>query len=184
MVSAAEEKRRYGGPAASRREERRAGSEGDRQTAQIQKIPHLGRKYWKPRPSLGTQWLRSHNILSYPDRILVEDAVDTFFAIFNRKENEANELAKRMRNEPDEDGFVTVTRGGRNAPARKEEAEEARKKMVEKQEKKKQEMTNFYRFQLRERKKEEQADLIRRFQEDRKRITEMREKRARFRPET
>ena len=148
------------------------------------KYPVWGDKVGDRVPALGPQWLKAHNRLAYPDRAVVEEAVDRFFAIFNRKEHEAVELSKRLRNEPDEDGFVTVTRGGRNAPAKKEEAEEARKKMVEKQDKKKEEMTNFYRFQLRENKKAEQADLVRRFQEDRQKVAEMREKRTKFKPET
>ena len=85
--------------------------------------------------------------------------------------------------EPDEDGFVTVTRGGRTAPARRDEAEEAKKRMLDKQEKKKTELSNFYRFQLRERQKAEQAELVKRFEEDRKKVDAMKEKRGKFRPE-
>ncbi|KAL1872630.1 hypothetical protein VTK73DRAFT_1434 [Phialemonium thermophilum] len=140
-------------------------------------------------PPLGSRWLRAHARLSYPDRSVVEESVNTFFTMFNRREKEAAELAKRLRNEPDEDGFVTVTRGGggpggKGAPARMSEAEEARRKMLEKEEKKRTELNNFYRFQLRERKKAEQAELLKRFEEDRKKVAAMREKRGKFRPET
>ncbi|EOO02663.1 putative meiotic recombination protein dmc1 protein [Phaeoacremonium minimum UCRPA7] len=147
------------------------------------KYPVWGESIGSKVPALGSQWLRSHNRLSYPDKEALQNSVDAFFTLFNKKEQEANELAKRLRNEPDEDGFVTVTRGGRNAPARSDEAEEARRKMLEKQEKKKTEMTNFYRFQLRERKKAEQAELLKRFEEDRKKVSAMKEKRGKFRPE-
>ncbi|KAI0016512.1 ribosomal RNA-processing protein 7-domain-containing protein [Xylariomycetidae sp. FL0641] len=132
---------------------------------------------------LGSQWLRAHNKLSYPGNDVVQAAVDTYFTIFNRKEHEANQLAKRLRNEPDEDGFVTVTRGGRSAPARRDEAEEAKQKMLDKQQKKKDDMQDFYRFQMRERKKAEQAELLKRFDEDRKKVLAMKEKRGKFRPE-
>ncbi|TPX13252.1 uncharacterized protein E0L32_006225 [Thyridium curvatum] len=134
-------------------------------------------------PAMGSAWLRSHNQMAYPDKVDVQSAVDAFFTVFNRREKEAAEMAKRLRNEPDEDGFVTVTRGGRNGPAGKAEAEEARQKMVAKQDKKKSELTNFYRFQLRERKKAEQAELLKKFDEDRKKVAAMREKRGKFRPE-
>ena len=110
--------------------------------------------------------------------------MDAYFTIFNRKEEEAAQLAKRLRNEPDEDGFVTVTRGGRAAPARRDEAEEARRKMLEKQKKKTDDTQNFYRFQLREKRKAEQADLLKRFAEDRKKVNAMKQKRGKFRPET
>jgi ribosomal RNA-processing protein 7 len=135
--------------------------------------------------TLGSKWLRAHYRLTYPDKSAVGAAVDAFFTVYNRREKEAAELARRLRNEPDEDGFVTVTRGGgRTAPAKREEAEEARLKMVERADKKREELSDFYRFQMRERKKEEQAELVKRFEEDRRRVEAMREKRGKFRPES
>lgn len=135
--------------------------------------------------ALGSGWVRSHVRLTYPDKADVGAAVDAFFAVYNRREREAAELAKRLRNEPDEEGFVTVTRGGgRTAPAKREEAEEARRKMIEKADKKREELSTFYRFQLRERKKEEQAELVKKFEEDRRRVEAMKEKRGKFRPES
>ncbi|KAJ4306100.1 hypothetical protein N0V88_000896 [Collariella sp. IMI 366227] len=134
-------------------------------------------------PPLGSVWLKAHNRLSYPDKDALQYSIDSFSALFARREQEAAEIAKRLRNEPDEDGFVTVTRGGRAAPASRNEAEEAKRRMLEKQAKKKEEFTNFYRFQLRERKKEEQAELLKRFDDDRRKLESMREKRGRFIPE-
>ncbi|KAI1332701.1 ribosomal RNA-processing protein 7-domain-containing protein [Xylariaceae sp. FL0255] len=134
-------------------------------------------------PPLGTQWLKAHNKLTYPGNDAAQTAVDAYFTVFNRKEEEANQLAKRLRNEPDEDGFVTVTRGGRSAPARQDEAEEAKQKMLNKQQMKKDEMQDFYRFQLRERRKAEQLEIQKRFDEDRKKVQAMKEKRGKFRPE-
>ncbi|KAF6839632.1 vanillate o-demethylase [Colletotrichum plurivorum] len=135
-------------------------------------------------PELGSQWISAHLQLSRCDKAATQKSVHAFFNVFNRKEKEAQEMAKRLRNEPDEDGFVTVTRGGRAAPANKNEAEEARQKMVDKAAKKKAETTDFYRFQLRERRKAEQAALMKRFDEDRKKVDAMKEKRGKFRPET
>ncbi|CAK7208499.1 hypothetical protein SCUCBS95973_000123 [Sporothrix curviconia] len=141
-----------------------------------------------PSSSLGAPWLAGHNRLAYPNREELRESVDAFFALFNFQEAEAAELARRMRNVPDEDGFVTVSRGttggaGRGVAARQQEAALARAKQLAKQERQRQDMTNFYRFQLRERKKEEQLELQRKFQEDRKRVDAMREKRGKFRPE-
>ncbi|KAB5535162.1 ribosomal RNA-processing protein 7-domain-containing protein [Coniochaeta sp. 2T2.1] len=149
------------------------------------KYPVWGAGVPEQNRTLGSSWVKAHVRLTYPDKATVEAAVDAFFTVYNRREKEAAELAKRLRNEPDEDGFVTVTRGGsRTAPAKREEAEEARRKMVEKAEKKREELSDFYRFQMRERKKEEQAELVKRFEEDRKRVDAMREKRGKFRPES
>ncbi|KAK4166604.1 ribosomal RNA-processing protein 7-domain-containing protein [Cladorrhinum sp. PSN259] len=144
-------------------------------------LPH---HHQKP---LGVTWLKSHNRLRYPPPHTLQSSIDAFSALFASREKEAAEIAKRLRSLPDEDGFVTVTRsGGRNAPASKTEAEEAKKKMLEKAEKKKEElaMANFYRFQLREKKKEEQGELLKRFDEDRKKLEAMREKRGKFVPES
>lgn len=148
------------------------------------KFPVWGNGVTEKVPPLGSHWLRAHNKLSYPPTALLQQSVDAFFSVYNRKEKDANKLAKRLRHEPDEDGFVTVTRGGRAAPARKDEAEEAKRRMEEREQKKKDEMGNFYRFQLRERKKVEQAELIKQFDEDRKKVQAMRQKRGKFRPET
>lgn len=148
------------------------------------KYPVWGEGVQERVPPLGTEWLKAHNKLSYPPRELLEQSVDAFFEVYNRKEKEAADLARRLRSEPDEDGFVTVTKGSRAAPARRDEAEEARRKMLEKEQKKKDEMGNFYRFQLRERKKAEQAELIKKFDEDRRKVQAMRQKRGKFRPES
>lgn len=136
--------------------------------------------------ALGPAWVSTHlQLSSRADKLATKTAVHAFFNVFNRKEREAAELAKRLRNEPDDDGFVTVTRGSsRTAPASRTEADEARRRMLEKEAKKKEGMEDFYRFQLRQRRKEEQAELIKRFAEDRKKVDAMREKRGKFRPET
>ncbi|KAF3809158.1 Ribosomal RNA-processing protein 7 [Colletotrichum gloeosporioides] len=148
------------------------------------KYPVWGEGVSEDLPELGSQWISTHLQLSRCDKVATQKSVHAFFNVFNRKEKEAQEMAKRLRNEPDEDGFVTVTRGGRAAPASKNEAEEARQKMVDKAAKKKSETTDFYRFQMRERRKAEQAALMQRFDEDRKKVDAMREKRGKFRPET
>jgi ribosomal RNA-processing protein 7 len=135
-------------------------------------------------PALGSSRYMAHQKLTYPPKDELQSAVDNFMAEWNRKEEEAARLAKRQRNVPDEDGFITVTRGGRTGPARQHDADEARKKELEKEEAKRKSMGDFYRFQGRERRKEEQGELLKRFEEDRKRVEGMKtERRGRFRPE-
>ena len=83
--------------------------------------------------------------------------------------------SSRQRAEPDEDGFVTVTRGTRGV-VKADEAEELKAKALE--EKRKQEgLADFYRFQVRERRREEQGVLVRRFQDEMGRSREMSERR-------
>lgn len=136
-------------------------------------------------PALGPERYLAHHRLQYPDKAVLQASVDAFMTEFNEREEAAARASKKLRNVPDEDGFVTVTRGGRTGPARREEAEEARRKELAKEEEKKKSMGDFYRFQGRERRKEEQGELVKKFEEDKKRVEAMRkEKRGRFRPET
>jgi ribosomal RNA-processing protein 7 len=136
-------------------------------------------------PKLGSARYLAHHKLRYPDATVLKMNVDAFMTEFNRKEEERTKKEKRMRNMPDEDGFVTVTRGGRTGPARSEEAEQKKKEMDEKERKKREELQSagFYRFQVREQRKAEQGELVKKFEEDRKRVGAMKEKRGRFRPE-
>lgn len=153
-----------------------------RKLQKSKKLPVWGEGVSDKTPSLGSQWLKTHNKLSYPGNDVMQDMVDAYFTVYNRKEVEAAQLAKAMQNRPDADGFITVTRGGRTAPARQEEAEEAKRKMLEKQEKKKDETQNFYRFQLRDKKKAEQAQFLKSFEDDKSRLRAMRDKRRRIQP--
>ncbi|PBP21446.1 meiotic recombination protein DMC1 [Diplocarpon rosae] len=134
-------------------------------------------------PALGSARYTSHQRLRYPPRSTLQRNVDAFMTAFNAAEEQKVHDAKRQRGVPDEDGFVTVTRGGRTGPARMADAERKRSEMEAKEAEKKSTMGDFYRFQMRERRKEEQGELVRRFEEDRRRVEEMRERRGRFRPE-
>ena len=134
-------------------------------------------------PDLGSARYKAHHKLRYPDKLELQRSVDAFMETFGRAEEKRAREAKRARNVPDEDGFITVTRGGRVGPAKKEEAEVKKMEAEEKEKAKRDSMGDFYRFQMRERRKAEQGELAKRFEEDRKRVEVMREKRGRFRPE-
>lgn len=95
---------------------------------------------------------------------------------FAAEEASRARLLARQRQEPDEDGFITVTRGGRTGPARQEEAREK----AEKQQEKQKGLEDFYRFQTREKRKERAGQLIKKFEEDKEKVRKMREKRGRF----
>ncbi|KAH8808074.1 ribosomal RNA-processing protein 7-domain-containing protein [Xylogone sp. PMI_703] len=153
---------------------------------EAQKYPIWGHDVSEAQTSkLGSARYAAHHALRYPDPVSLQSSIEAFMAAFNAREEAALRHAKRLRNVPDEDGFVTVTRGGgRAGPARREEAEEKRREMEEKEEKKRREMGDFYRFQMRERRKAEQGELVKRFEEDRRRVEAMKEKRGRFRPES
>ncbi|KAF2751426.1 hypothetical protein M011DRAFT_491897 [Sporormia fimetaria CBS 119925] len=130
--------------------------------------------------ALGLQRYKQHHALTYPSKALLQSSINAYLSQFNRAETARNRLRLKQRSVPDEDGFVMVTRGGRSGPARLEEAE---KKKVELEERRKKNgvKDDFYRFQTREKRKEAEMALKRNFEADRKKIEEMRARRGKVR---
>lgn len=125
---------------------------------------------------------KQHHALRYPSHAALQASINAYLSQFNRAEAARNRLRKHQRSVPDEDGFITVTRGGRSGPARLEDAE---KKKAELEERRKNVVKDdFYRFQTREKRKEAEGELRRKFEQDRKRVQEMRQRRGKIRPET
>lgn len=125
---------------------------------------------------------KSHLALLHPSTSSLQSSINAYLTQFTALESQRARLLKHARTVPDEDGFVTVTRGGRAGPARLEEAE---KKKAELEERRKNNgvKDDFYRFQNREKRKEAEVNLRKRFEEDRRRVERMRERRGRVRPE-
>ncbi|KAI4280488.1 MAG: hypothetical protein L6R35_005878, partial [Caloplaca aegaea] len=119
----------------------------------------------------------NHHNLQYPDREQLLQSANTYMSEFAAREAEQARLKARKRQVPDDEGFITVTKGGRNGPARQESAQESAVKQKEKQKG----LEDFYRFQHREKKKEKAAELMRRFEEDKEKVRKMKEKRGAFR---
>lgn len=120
----------------------------------------------------------AHHRLRFPSAGHLQSAVDGFMAAFDEREEEARRAAARRRQEPDEDGFIMVGRGGRQKGVAMEEAE---RKKVE-LEKRKEDLKGFYRFQVRDEKKKRQVEMLKKFEEDKKRVEE-RKRGRRFIPE-
>jgi ribosomal RNA-processing protein 7 len=125
---------------------------------------------------------RQHNALTYPTATSLQTSLNAYLTQFNALETLRNKHRKTARSVPDEEGFVTVTRGGRAGPARIEDAEK-KKEELEARKKRNAVKDDFYRFQNREKRKEAEMGLRRKFEEDRKRVERMREGRGRVRPE-
>jgi ribosomal RNA-processing protein 7 len=119
--------------------------------------------------------------LRYPDKSALLASVNSFMTRYAERERSIAELRARQRQEPDEDGFVMVTRGGRTGAARQEEAQERLRKQQEKD--KSRLLTDFYRFQERERRKQRAKDLIKKFEADKEKVRKMRERRGKIRLE-
>ncbi|KAH0359388.1 hypothetical protein KCU65_g9996, partial [Aureobasidium melanogenum] len=129
-------------------------------------------------PGLGAARYLHHHTLRFPSTVALQASVDAYMTAFAEQEATRARLLARQRAEPDEDGFITVTRGGRMGPARQEEAQEKAEKQKEKQKGKE----DFYRFQMREKRKEKANELLKGFEEDRKKVKAMKMKRNKFRP--
>ncbi|KAI4188474.1 MAG: hypothetical protein LQ348_003916 [Seirophora lacunosa] len=128
-------------------------------------------------PSLGSARYINHHKLQYPNREQLLQSVNTYMSKFAAREAAQARLQTRKRQVPDDEGFITVTKGGRNGPARQEAAQELAVKQKEKQKG----LEDFYRFQHREKKKEKAAELMRKFEEDKEKVRKMKERRGAFR---
>ncbi|MCJ1388735.1 Ribosomal RNA-processing protein 7 [Xylographa bjoerkii] len=130
-------------------------------------------------PVLGSQRYLNHQKMHYPDKVSLLETVNNYMTVYASQETARTRKLARQRQEPDEEGFVTVTRGGRTGPARLEEAKER----LEKQKERQKGLEDFYRFQSRDKRKERAGELIRKFEQDREKVRIMRERRGRFKPE-
>ncbi|KAI9101017.1 ribosomal RNA-processing protein 7-domain-containing protein [Phlyctochytrium arcticum] len=130
------------------------------------------------------KWIRHHFARRPPPEDL-QISVDTALVAFDNAEREARILHEQRRNMPDEDGFVTVVggrgrrnvnldgKGGAVTAVRPEEAKKLKPKSNE--------LVDFYRFQMREKKRNQLADLRKKFEEDKERIAALKANR-RFKP--
>ncbi|KIW02259.1 hypothetical protein, variant [Verruconis gallopava] len=130
---------------------------------------------------LGLDRYITHHTLTYPSPTLLQQKVNAYLTHFSTLESIRNKQLHQQRNVPDEEGFITVTRGGRTGAGRIEDAQEAQKRLKERAEKRV--GADFYRFQTREEKKKREIALKKKFEEDRRRVEEMRKKRGRTVPE-
>ncbi|KAL4784511.1 ribosomal RNA-processing protein 7-domain-containing protein [Aspergillus varians] len=131
-------------------------------------------------PELGLQRYISHQRACYPPRAELLRAVNEYMNVFTEVAEVRKREASRRVAEPDEDGFVTVTSGPRLTSAA---GEEEAKRLIEKQKKKFEGFGDFYRFQSREKRKERQIHLLKQFDEDKKKLAELKLRKGKIRPE-
>ncbi|KAJ2362836.1 hypothetical protein H4S02_011275 [Coemansia sp. RSA 2611] len=112
--------------------------------------------------------------------------VDAFMARFEEAQYERERMLEQQQNVADADGFIPVVRrarGGKNtdgtASVTAMSTDEAREAGATRKEPAT--FANLYRFQARERKRDQLADLRRKFEEDKEKIARMRQARQ-FRP--
>lgn len=134
---------------------------------------------------LGLSRYKQHHTLTFPPRRDLLRSVNNYIIAYTQLEEAKARASALKASEPDEDGFVTVVKGpkavkasdasnpNRNNGTRAEDGEEKKKK--------KDGLEDFYRFQTREKRKERQGELVKRFEEDRRRVEDMRRKRGKIR---
>lgn len=129
-------------------------------------------------PPLGVQRYISHERRRYPERAALLRTVSDFMTVFEQVSEARKKEEAKKAGVPDEDGFVTVVNGPKlNSVAREEEMRE----LVERQKKKEEGLEDFYRFQSREKRKERQQLLLRRFDEDRRKLQDIKMRRGKIR---
>jgi ribosomal RNA-processing protein 7 len=104
----------------------------------------------------------------YPDRVILQAAVDTAITRFNAAESARMVSLKRLRSEPDEEGFITVTRR-----EREDVVVEKKNRAVN--------LEDFYKFQKREKRMQKMDEMRRKFEEDKIKVERAKEGRK-FKP--
>lgn len=130
--------------------------------------------------------LRKYSQIPYVvDREEMEKEVTTALVDFQNRERIAEEEVNNMKTIVDEDGFTLVVGSQKKTKSdilgtmKKQADLEKDEEHVKKSKKK--EKQDFYRFQIRERKKQEMNQLLSKFKEDQERVRVMRERRK-FKP--
>lgn len=126
-------------------------------------------------PPLGLRRYMDHAEARYPSRAELLTSVNDFMTVFTQVAEARKREEARKAQEPDDDGFITVTSGPKLTSSTHEEDARA---LVEKQKKKSEGLEDFYRFQSREKRKEKQQELLKKFDEDKKRLAELKRRRG------
>ncbi|KAG0298259.1 Ribosomal RNA-processing protein 7 [Linnemannia gamsii] len=129
-----------------------------------------------------SKWLNEYHTRR-PEASVLQMKVDDYMDKFERSEYETQQAALARHNVMDDDGFTLVTRAGSKGQnsdgvititaAKAEEVKNLKPK--------KKELQDFYRFQMREAKRDKLVDLRRKFEEDKLRIEALKVNR-RFKP--
>lgn len=144
-------------------------------------VPELGSASWHPfaldaaTPLIYVGYFHHHR-LRYPNKAQLLESVNSYMTAFTERETLQAKMQAKRRQIPDDEGFITVTRGARNGPAKQEAVQEQASKLKERQKG----LDDFYRFQMRERRKAKAGELARKFEEDTDKVKRMREQRGKF----
>ncbi|XP_065181217.1 ribosomal RNA-processing protein 7 homolog A-like [Sycon ciliatum] len=138
----------------------------------------------RPLASGITKWCQDYR-QRWPDPALLHRSASAYIETYEARVAQEKTKAERAAGRPDEEGWIEVTRGSKKSVAtttlaktRQLTPKERRRLRKEQKDK---ELLHFYQFQHREKKREQIAQLRRKFEEDKEKIKEMRSARK-FRP--
>lgn len=125
------------------------------------------------------KWCQKYNS-SFVDSSQMQKEIDKSIAKYDKELSKSERLAKKSA-EPNDEGWVTVTKKGRNPGfARKQSVKDNLIKKINRKKRKK-ELLNFYKFQIKESKMNHLNKLRDKFEDDKKKIEQLKMKRK-FRP--
>jgi len=110
-----------------------------------------------------------------------EKDIDEYMKAYDARKEEEGKKLKEMGEEADEDGWVTVTSKSKKAGVKNSQRDQERAKAKAKAAGEKKELLNFYKFQEKEKKEDLIQNLRQKFEEDKKKVANMKAER-RFRP--
>ncbi|CAG9794105.1 unnamed protein product [Diatraea saccharalis] len=125
------------------------------------------------------KWIQEYNDSVQIPKVLKE-CIETFMKKYD-EENAKAEKKEKALGEEDDDGWVTVTKKGRIQSFARSENVENKIMAKEEKNKKRKELQNFYTFQIRESKMKHIVALRQKFEEDKKKIAQIKQSR-RFKP--
>ncbi|TDH66319.1 hypothetical protein CCR75_008371 [Bremia lactucae] len=118
-----------------------------------------------PSESSGLQAYATTYRQNRPGIVAIKDVADRYMALFEKLETENTRRREEVKNQVQEDGFQTVVN------TKKRSSEDVLSRPAKKQKSK--ELSNFYRFQTREKKRDQLKRLRERFEEDREQVEKM-----------
>ncbi|POM60187.1 Gastric cancer antigen Zg14 [Phytophthora palmivora] len=130
-----------------------------------------------PGKSCGLQGYAAKYRRNRPGLSVVKEMADRYMATFDEMEEQDMRRREELKNQVDDDGFQTVVNTKKRGVI---QAEEVLARPAKKQKSK--ELDNFYRFQTREKKRDQLKTLRERFEEDRQLVEKMK-KANKFKPE-
>eukprot|EP01134_Creolimax_fragrantissima_P007638 CFRG7638T1 len=110
------------------------------------------------------KWVQDCQSGTYPDVSDMNEEATIAMQRFDELQEKRKAMRQAAKNQPDDDGWVTVSYGKR-ANRENELAEEERLRK-----KKKKDMSNLYKWQQREQRRDQIADLRQKFEEDKQKI--------------